>query len=146
MHTPWIDGARLPSDPTQPVVPTLGPSAPYYVIGGSDWDMRTIHIEGNACMGCHRMAMETDLLYRDGLNGSHTSNGAGLEADQWMPPHAPGSLRADYQELLEGGENGPENTPGCEWRLPPGGGCADRTAGPDHPRMSGFNDGRSRFN
>ena len=123
VHHPWIDGARLPSNPAEAVLPALAADAPYYVVGGSDWDMRTIHIEGNACLDCHRIGMETDMLYR--YNG--------FDANEWMPSHDPGSLAADYAELLECWENGPENTPGCVWWYPPGGGCEGREAGADFP-------------
>ena len=40
-----------------------------------------------------------------------------------MPPHKPGSLKADYAALLACHDDGPANTPGCDWALPPGGGC-----------------------
>ena len=56
IHNPWIKGARLPEDPRQPVLPVLrSKNPPYYVIGGANWDMRTIHIEDNGCLGCHRI-------------------------------------------------------------------------------------------
>jgi len=118
VHHPWVDGARLPSNPSEPVLPILPADAPYYIVGGADRDMRTIHIEGNACLGCHRIGMETEMLFR--------SNG--LHANQFMPPSNPGSMEADYQALLNCWENGPENTPNCEWRLPQGGVCEERPA------------------
>ena len=123
VHNPWIDSARLPSNPNESVLPILAPDAPYYVVGGSNWDMRTIHIDGNACLECHRIGMETDMLYR--YNG--------FDANQWMPAHDPGSLSDAYQELLDCWENGPENTPGCIWWYPPGGGCEGREADLDFP-------------
>jgi hypothetical protein len=133
IHNPWIDGARLPSNPDESVLPRLPANAPYYVVGGSFWDMRTIHIEGNACLGCHRIGMETDQLFRS----------LGLDANQWMPAHDPGSYAADYQALLDCWAQGPEKTPGCEWRVPPGGGCEGR-AWPDYPfKAAHFNRGPS---
>jgi len=123
IHNPWVDGARLPSNPNESVLPVLAPNSPYYVVGGSDWDMRTIHIEGNACLTCHRIGMNTDDLFRD----------LGFDANQWMPAHDPGSLSEHYAELLDCYENGPENTPGCDWVIPPGGGCEGGVVGPDYP-------------
>ena len=136
VHHPWVDQARLPSNPEEPMLPVLTADSPYYVVGGSDWDMRTIHIEDNACLDCHRIGMETDMLYR--YNG--------LNADDWMPAHHPGSLSADYAELLECWEAGPENTSGCIWWYPPGGGCEGREAGADFPFAAGyFNFARDNF-
>ena len=136
VHSPWTDTARLPSNPNEAVLPVLAADAPYYVVGGSDWDMRTIHIEGNACLDCHRIGMETDMLFR--YNG--------LSADQWMPKHAVGSLAEDYAELLDCWENGPEQTEGCIWWYPPGGGCDGREAGDGYPfAASDFNFARDDF-
>lgn len=128
IHHPWVDSARLPSNPSESVLPSLPADAPYYIVGGASRDMRTIHIEGNACLTCHRMGMETDMLFR--ANGLH--------ANQFMPPSNPGSMASDYQELLDCWENGPENTPGCEWRLPPGGECAERPAGDAYPNAAEY--------
>lgn len=123
-HNPWIKGARLPEDPRQPVLPVVpGPNPPYYVIGGPDWDMRTIHIEGNGCLGCHRIGMDTLAEY----TGDH------WDPNEHMPPHDPGSLAADYQELVACWENGPENTPGCDWVIPPAGECDAGVVGDDYP-------------
>ena len=49
IHDSFIDGAKMPGT-DETVVPSLSlddPDAPYYVIGGENWDMRTMHIEGN---------------------------------------------------------------------------------------------------
>ena len=123
IHNPWVDGARLPSNPNEAVLPVLPVNSPYYVVGGSDWDMRTIHIEGNACLACHRIGMATDGLFRS----------LGFDANQWMPAHDPGSLEEHYAELLDCWENGPESTPGCDWVIPPGGGCEGGVVGADYP-------------
>jgi len=130
VHNPFIDGARLPSDPTQPVVPvTSGPDAPYYVIGGSDWDMRTIHIEGNGCLDCHRIGMKTlEEFMSDGWH-----------PNQHMPPDDPGSLSKDFQALLDAWNRGPENTPGCDWIIPPAGSCESQVVGDDYPHKARFN-------
>ena len=45
----------LPDNPEEPVLPIVnGANAPYWVVGHSDWDMRTIHMDDNACLTCHR--------------------------------------------------------------------------------------------
>ena len=126
-HNPWINGARLPEDPRQPVLPVIpGNNAPYYVVGGPDWDMRTIHIEGNGCLGCHRIGMETLAEY----------TGDFWDPNEHMPPHDPGSLAADYEELVACWTNGPENTPGCDWVIPPAGECEGGIVGADYPYAS----------
>jgi len=43
--------------------------------------------------------------------------------NNFMPPHDPGSLAEEYNELIECWINGPENTDGCNWVIPPGGNC-----------------------
>ena len=43
--------------------------------------------------------------------------------NEFMPPNSPGSLSEDYYELIQCWINGPENTDGCDWIIPPGGGC-----------------------
>jgi hypothetical protein len=114
LHDPWIDGARLPSDRRQPVLPQLaGPKSPYWVVGGGDWDLRTVYIEGNGCLGCHRAPMRTARLLEAG----------NVHVNDFMPPRDPGSLAEDYAALLACHDNGPEQTPGCDWVEPPGGGC-----------------------
>jgi hypothetical protein len=82
IHNPWVAGAPLPSNPNEAVLPSLAANSPYYVVGGSDLDMRTIHLEGNACLACHRIGMSTDSLFRS----------LGFDANQWMPKHAPGTV------------------------------------------------------
>jgi hypothetical protein len=123
VHHPWVDGARLPSDPSEPVLPILPADAPYYIVGGSDRDMRTIHIEGNACLSCHRVGMEIDQIFA----------GNGFDVNTYMPPSAPGSLSDDYAALLDCWKNGPEATEGCDWIIPPAGDCEGGVVGPDYP-------------
>jgi hypothetical protein len=113
IRNPWLDQARMPEDPSEPVLPALGASSPYYVVGGASWDMRTLHIEGNACQTCHRIGMEIDRRF--------AANG--FDVNSYMPPEAPGSMSADYQALLDCWTEGPENTPGCDWVIPPAGDC-----------------------
>ncbi len=133
VHNPYIDSARLPSDPSQPVIPSPSGrkknNSPYYVIGASNWDMRTIHIEGNGCLKCHRIGMKTLEEFM---------------GDRWhpndhMPPHRPGSLAEDFQELLDCWKNGPENTPGCDWIIPPAGDCKSQVVGDHYPYKAKFN-------
>ena len=109
IHDPWIDGARLPGDPSQPVIPELGrPDSPYYIVGGPDWDRRTVHIEGNGCTTCHRAPDPERFL---GFGG--------LGVNSFMPPNAPGSMADDYAAIRACYDNGPEATPGCDWVGPP---------------------------
>lgn len=80
----FINAAKIPGT-NESVVPFLGRDAPYFVIGGDNWDMRTIHIEGNACFECHRVGMATmELFMRNGW-----------DPNKHMPPHDPGSLAND---------------------------------------------------
>lgn len=128
IHNPWIDGARLPGDPSQPVLPQLvnldDPLAsPYFVVGGSNWDMRTVHIEDNDCVSCHRASMRTAALFEE----------SGIYANDFMPPMDPGSMTSDYAALVDCHNNGPESTPGCNWIIPPGGGCDGGVVGTDYP-------------
>ena len=64
IHDPFMDSARDPDDPGRPVMPEItGRDVPYYVVGGSGWDMRTIRIEGNRCLGCHSAPMEISQIF-----------------------------------------------------------------------------------
>jgi hypothetical protein len=117
IHSPWIDGARLPEDPSQPVLPVLATAtSPYWVVGGPDWDLRTPHIKGNICTSCHRLGMRTHDLFK----AAHKIN-----INEIMPPYDPGSEADDFAALQACWEDGPENTPGCEWVNPPGAYCDD---------------------
>ena len=118
IHSPWIDGARMPDNPEEPVVPlVLGPDTPYWLIGADHSELLTPHIEGNGCVSCHRFPSRTEELF--------SSNG--WVADEHMPPHDPGSLSEDHAEMLACVEGGPEITPGCEWVAPPAGECEGET-------------------
>jgi len=125
---PFINAAKMPGT-DESVVPQLNASSPYYVIGGHDWDMRTIHIEGNQCMSCHRVGLATARLLQ----------GNGYDVNSHMPPNDPGSLSDDYIELLQTWMNGVENTPNAEWRIPPA--CTEpaKTVGDDYPFKQSFN-------
>ena len=56
-----------------------------------------------------------------------------------MPPHEPGSLTTHFEELLACWTNGPENTPGCDWVIPPAGDCPSQVVGDDYPYKRRFN-------
>ena len=118
VHDPWIDQAKLPNDPTQTVVPKLeSPDLLYFAVGGygSQWDNRSIHIEDNQCLNCHRSNMI--LAYENFEALGH------VMINDFMPPYQPGALSEDYNELIQCWINGPENVEGCDWIIPPGGDC-----------------------
>jgi hypothetical protein len=135
IHNEFIDAAMIPgTDKT--VVPKMRArdrdmefDLSYYVIGGENWDMRTIHIEGNGCLDCHRIGMGTAKLFmRFDWDPNHC-----------MPPKDPGSLAEDLDELLNCWENTPEKTPGCDWVVPPTGGSLGRVVADDYPYKKRFN-------
>ena len=129
IHNPFIDAAKLPNGKT--VVPKIADlEAPYFVVGASDWDMRTIYIEGNSCFDCHRIGMKTvEEFIGDGWDPNHH-----------MPPRKPGSLREDFVELLEAWKSGPENKPIYDWIIPPVGKLKEnRVVGDDYSHKSDFN-------
>ena len=117
IHNPWIDGARLPDDPSQPVLPELAaPNSPYWVVGGPDWDLRTPHIEGNSCVECHRMGMGSAEVFE--------AYGA-IDVDSLMPPYDPGSKTTDYNAIRACWDDGPDPDQGCIWVNPPGAYCEE---------------------
>ena len=128
---PFITAAQIPGS-EEPVIPILGKDAPYYVLGGHNWDMRTLDVDGNACLSCHRAGMST--LAEAFLP-------AGYDVDQHMPPSDPGSLAASYAALVEAWNAGPENTPGARWVIPPA--CEDPgeniVVDSDYPHSASFN-------
>jgi hypothetical protein len=125
---PFIKAATIPgTDKT--VVPKLDKDSPYYVIGGENWDMRTMHIEGNSCFDCHRVGMKTLELFLD----------AGWDPNKHMPPRKPGSLADDYRELMDAWKKGPENVDGAEWIIPPARGKQSQVVGEDYPHKARFN-------
>ncbi|MEE3371540.1 MAG: hypothetical protein VX346_19565 [Planctomycetota bacterium] len=124
----FINAAKLPGT-DESVVPALDADSPYFVIGGENWDMRTIHIEGNACLECHRVGMTTiDLFIRSAWN-----------PNRYMPPHDPGSLAEDYHELSVAWQQGLEAVEGAEWIIPPARGQGRQVVGKDYPYQAGFN-------
>lgn len=134
IHNDFIDAAKLPGKKT-PVVPENDDEAPYYVIGGENWDMRTIYIKENACFDCHRIGMKTLELFVQN----------GWDPNEHMPPRKPGSLKEDYQELLTAWIKGPENIPGAEWIIPPGNGKPAQIVGDEYPNKAYFNRPNSKL-
>ena len=125
---PFINAAKLPGT-DESVVPALDADAPYYVIGGENWDMRTLHIRDNACFECHRVGMSTMLMFMKN----------GWDPNQHMPPNDPGSLNEDLQALLDAWQKGPEHVKDAEWIIPPARGKGRQIVGKDYPYQAGFN-------
>jgi hypothetical protein len=126
--SPFINAAKIPGT-GKTVVPKLDKDSPYYVIGGENWDMRTMHIKDHACFECHRVGMKTIELFLD----------AGWDPNKHMPPRKPGSLAEDYRELLAAWKKGPENVEGAEWIIPPTRGKNSQIVGEDYPHKARFN-------
>jgi hypothetical protein len=124
----FINAAKIPGT-DESVVPALDADSPYFVIGGENWDMRTIHIQGNACFECHRVGMATIDLF----------SGSGWDPNRHMPPHDPGSLAEDYRELSVAWQRGPEAVAGAEWIIPPARGQPRQVVGEDYPYQAAFN-------
>ncbi len=135
IHNSFIDSARMP-DTGRPVVPVVRTrdmefetELPYYVIGGEEWDMRTIYIEGNRCVGCHRIGMGTLNLFMQAEWNPHEE----------MPPGSPGKYRTDFEELMDCWTNTPEKTPDCHWIIPPSDSIPGQIVGDDYPFKANFN-------
>ena len=143
IHNSFIDAAKLPGT-EEPVVPRIRTrdrdmitDLPYHVLGGGNWDMRTIHIDGNGCLNCHRIGMGTAMLFMR----------YGWDPNEHMPPKSPGRLSDDWEELLACWRNRPENTPGCDWVVPPSADTLGRIVGGDYPHKAAFNQpGREALN
>ena len=63
----------------------------------------------------------------------------GWDPNDHMPPYDPGSLRDHFDELMDCWENGPENTPGCDWIIPRAGDTPGRIVGDEYPFKESFN-------
>ena len=124
----FINAAKIPAT-DEPVIPILDADSPYYVIGGENWDMRTVHIKDNACFECHRIGQSTLKLFMD----------SGWDANHFMPPHDPGSLADDLREVLDVLKIGPEKIEGAEWVIPPMGDGQNQVVGDDYPNKANFN-------
>ena len=134
IHDPWLDNAKLPSDSTQTVVPKYEYNAidlPYFAVGGygSQYSNASIHIEGNDCLSCHRSSIELATTVFDDLGN--------VLVNEFMPPASPGIFEDDYNELIDCYNNGPENTPGCNWMVPPGGNCNSEIIGQENDNLLG---------
>ena len=109
IHTPYLNAARLPSDPSQPVVPEIAhPTNPYFMVGEdyAFWEMRYVKFEDNECTTCHRIPDFTKYTTWSLAN-----------YNDHMPPHAPGTMTDDYLEVMACLEGGPNNTEGCAWAV-----------------------------
>jgi hypothetical protein len=124
----FINAAKIPGT-DKPVIPVLDEDSPYYVIGGENWDMRTVHIQNHACFDCHRVGMKTIELFMN----------SGWDPNKHMPPRKPGSLAGELRELLDAWKNGPENVEGAEWIIPPARGKDRQVVGDDYPYKAAFN-------
>ncbi len=124
----FINAAKLPGT-KENVVPILDQNAPYFVIGGDNWDMRTIHIAGNKCFECHRVGMSTMEMFMAN----------GWEPNKHMPPQDPGSLKEDFEQLLEAWQKGPASVNGAQWIIPPANGKSSQVVGEDYPNQEVFN-------
>ncbi|MCH2180086.1 MAG: hypothetical protein MK106_14910 [Mariniblastus sp.] len=131
---PFINAAKLPGT-NEAVVPALDADAPYYVIGGEDWDMRTLHIRDNACFECHRVGMSTMQMFMKN----------GWDPNQHMPPDDPGSLNDDLQALLTVWQQGPENVEGADWVIPPAREQRGQIVGKEYPYQAHFNQPRTVY-
>ena len=124
----FINAAKIPGT-DKPVIPVLDEDSPYYVIGGENWDMRTVHIQNHACFDCHRVGMKTIELFMN----------SGWDPNKHMPPRKPGSLAGELRELLDAWKNGPENVEGAEWIIPPARGKDRQVVGDNYPYKAAFN-------
>lgn len=130
---PFINAAKIPGT-NENVVPILDEHAPFFVIGGDNWDMRTLHIAGNKCFDCHRVGLSTMAMFM--------SNG--WKPNEHMPPEDPGSLSEDLEQLLQAWLKGPESVPGATWVIPPAAGQPRQVVGEDYPHKAKFNAPRSK--
>lgn len=135
IHNTFIDSARNP-DTGRPVVPVVRTrdmvfeeDLPYFVIGGENWDMRTIYIEKNECLGCHRIGMGTLNMFMR----------AGWNPHEEMPPGRPGKFKEDFEELMDCWNNTPEKTEDCHWIVPPADSNPGQIVGADYPYKAEFN-------
>lgn len=128
---PFINAAKIPGT-QETVVPILDEKAPYFVIGGQNWDMRTLHIEGNKCFDCHRVGMSTITMFMEN----------GWKPNTHMPPNDPGSLAKDLEQLMEAWEKGPAFVKGAKWIIPPAAGNGSQVVGDDYPNKARFNEPR----
>lgn len=125
----FINAAKIPGT-KETVVPILDQKSPYFVIGGQNWDMRTLHIESNKCFDCHRVGMSTMSMFMEN----------GWSPNQHMPPDAPGSMSRDVEQLLETWRKGPASAMNAKWVIPPVAGKENQVVGDDYPYNAKFNE------
>ena len=125
----FINAAKIPGT-KENVVPILDQNSPYFVIGGQNWDMRTLHIGGNKCFECHRVGMSTMAMFMEN----------GWKPNDHMPPHAPGSLTKDLEQLLEAWRKGPAAVIGASWVVPPAADKDRHVVGEEYPNKASFNE------
>ncbi|WP_145271816.1 hypothetical protein [Planctomycetes bacterium SV_7m_r] len=129
----FINAAKIPGT-DETVVPKLDADSPYYVIGGENWDMRTVFVDGNRCFECHRVGMTTMTMFMQN----------GWNPNQHMPPDDPGRLKEDLSQLLQVWRKGPDNFKGADWIIPPARGEQRKLVEADYPNKASFNNpGRS---
>ena len=93
IHSRWVVGAKMPDNPDEPVLPEVAtPNSPYCMIGDEfqSWELKHINIPNNACLGCHRLG---------NLNAWQFITDT--DWNLYMPPHNPGSLSDDYDEIKD---------------------------------------------
>jgi len=125
----FINAAKIPGT-KENVVPIMDQNSPFFVIGGQNWDMRTLHIEGNKCFDCHRVGMSTMSMFMEN----------GWKPNTHMPPHDPGSLSKDLEQLMEAWKKGPAAVKGAKWIIPPAAGKESQVVGEDYPNKAKFNE------
>jgi hypothetical protein len=105
IHSPWIDQARHPLDPSRTLVPPGGGrDAPYVVVGRAfrawEKDLRHLNPAGNGCVACHRIGTGGTCgafaRYSTGDAGFYpvSDSAAAFPASHWMPPGAAGTEAA----------------------------------------------------
>lgn len=124
----FINAAKMPGT-NENVVPILDEGSPFYVIGGQNWDMRTVHIPDNRCLECHRVGLSTMSMFMEN----------GWDPNAHMPPKDPGSLAADAAQLLKVLRDGPASVEGAHWVVPPAKGRPAESVGDDYPHKARFN-------
>lgn len=77
----------------------------YFVIGGVNWDMCIIYIEGNVCFDCYCVGMSMMMMFM--------KNGWNL--NEYMLFYDLGSFDEDFCELLDVWKCGFENVEGVLW-------------------------------
>ena len=124
----FINAAKMPGT-DENVVPILDENSPFWVIGGENWDMRTVHIPDNRCLECHRVGLSTMSMFMEN----------GWDPNAHMPPKDPGSLAADAAQLLKVMRDGPASVEGAHWVVPPAKGRPAESVGDDYPHKARFN-------